>query len=424
MNKTTNLRHAGIRWQLLTSVSAAALLASVYGAGEAQAADGDADRPTLWIELGGQLDRLGDAQQEYSPPFMASITKPSLLSALNVQSPPTFGLDMEGKISFQPVDSDWLFSASIRYGRSGASRHHHQQTANAKVPVHITTKYLHRTLNLPPDYYPTLHEKFADGRSSLSERNLVLDFQAGKDVGLGMFGRGGSSVLSAGVRIAQFTSKANVNLHAQPDVQYPDPSPIVGTLPAELPVLKSFKYDQSIHFHDYGGIENIERSFRGVGPSVTWNASVPFAGDTNSGELSLEWGANAALLFGRQSVKGSHKTSTQSYYENEWKLISYRGRGHFANAANLNYHGANSYFTGGATAHRTNSGNVNRMRSVTVPNLGGSVGFSYRIQDFKMSFGYKADMFFSAIDGGIDTRKSVNRSFFGPYASISVGLGD
>ena len=30
----------------------------------------------------------------------------------------------------------------------------------------------------------------------------------------------------------------------------------------------------------------------------------------------------------------------------------------------------------------------------------------------------------SAIEGGIDTRKSENRAFFGPYASVSVGLGD
>ena len=59
-----------------------------------------------------------------------------------------------------------------------------------------------------------------------------------------------------------------------------------------------------------------------------------------------------------------------------------------------------------------------------MPNLGGFAGLSYRMQDFKVSFGYRADFFFNAIDGGIDTRKEENRGFFGPYASISVGLGD
>jgi hypothetical protein len=40
-----------------------------------------------------------------------------------------------------------------------------------------------------------------------------------------------------------------------------------------------------------------------------------------------------------------------------------------------------------------------------------------------VSFGYRADGFFGAIDGGIDTYKSYNRGFFGPYANISIGLG-
>ncbi len=44
--------------------------------------------------------------------------------------------------------------------------------------------------------------------------------------------------------------------------------------------------------------------------------------------------------------------------------------------------------------------------------------------DAKISLGYKADFFFGAIDGGIDARKNENRAFFGPYASISIGLGD
>ncbi len=52
--------------------------------------------------------------------------------------------------------------------------------------------------------------------------------------------------------------------------------------------------------------------------------------------------------------------------------------------------------------------------------------WAFRIvySDAKISFGYKADFFFGAIDGGIDARKNENRAFFGPYASISIGIGD
>lgn len=45
------------------------------------------------------------------------------------------------------------------------------------------------------------------------------------------------------------------------------------------------------------------------------------------------------------------------------------------------------------------------------------------MQNFKLSLGYRADFFFGAIDGGIDARKSETVGFYGPFASIGIGLG-
>jgi iron complex outermembrane recepter protein len=45
---------------------------------------------------------------------------------------------------------------------------------------------------------------------------------------------------------------------------------------------------------------------------------------------------------------------------------------------------------------------------VTVPNLGASAGLSFRYQNAKLSFGYRIDEFFGAMDGGIDQHKSYN----------------
>jgi len=39
-----------------------------------------------------------------------------------------------------------------------------------------------------------------------------------------------------------------------------------------------------------------------------------------------------------------------------------------------------------------------------------------------VSLGYRADFFFGAVDGGIDTRVSKTLGLNGPYATISVGL--
>ena len=52
------------------------------------------------------------------------------------------------------------------------------------------------------------------------------------------------------------------------------------------------------------------------------------------------------------------------------------------------------------------------------------LGLSWRVQDFKVSMGYRADFFFGAMDTGIDAAKKSNTTFNGPYASISVGLGN
>ena len=59
-----------------------------------------------------------------------------------------------------------------------------------------------------------------------------------------------------------------------------------------------------------------------------------------------------------------------------------------------------------------------------MPNLGGFVGVSFRLADAKVSFGYRGDFFIGAIDGGLDVQKSYNRSFYGPFANFSIGMGD
>jgi len=40
-----------------------------------------------------------------------------------------------------------------------------------------------------------------------------------------------------------------------------------------------------------------------------------------------------------------------------------------------------------------------------------------------VSFGYRADIFFGAMDSGWDTRSTKNLSFYGPFASVAIGLG-
>ena len=415
MSEIANLGRNDMRWQLLVTASIAALLASAYDVGEAEAAGSDSDRPQVWIELGGQLESMTGSPERPSPPFIASITQPNLLSALDVQRPLAYSIGEEAKFTLQPNNSNWVFSASIQYGRSNGTRHRHQQTANKLVPMHVTVP-----IELGPKYYyPSRHVKFADGRAGQNETHMVLDFEAGKDVGLGMFGERGASVFSAGVRIAQFTSKSNVILRGEPDLQYPT-APIT-TFNEWL----SFRSAQQIRFHDYAAAASSQTSFHGVGPSVSWNASVPFAGDDQAGEITFDWGLNAAVLFGRQKASGHHQTTAKAYHLTAWNRGFYQyqkngkpvDEGSFGNAA-FQEEGGNVL----PTSQHTTSVPHNRSRIVTVPNLGAFAGISMRYSDIKLSVGYRADFFFGAMDGGIDTHNSENVDFHGPFAALSVGL--
>ncbi len=401
------------RWKLLSSVSAAALIISAYVPNQAQATD--VDRPLLWVELGGGLDALSNSQGAFVPPFTSTYGANGLQSPLSVEAPQGYDLETDGKLSLEPSGSDWVFAASIHYGRSSSNKDSHQQFANAKQPVVPFTFF--GVLFGGHSYYPTGHVKFADASAKQSESHLVLDFTAGKDVGLGMFGGHGSSVLSAGVRIAQFTSQTNVNLHAEPGVHY-HATPITN-----FSQKYAFLHYNPIHIYDYAATMNAQRSFLGIGPSIAWNASLPFAGDIERGEFTLDWGADAAVLFGRQKARGHHDTTTRGYYGKSWRGDqSQNPQLHLGNF----FGGPQGGGRGVALPTQSHSvpANFDRVRSVTVPNLGAVAGVSYRFNDAKLSVGYRADFFFGGMDGGLDTRQPENVGFHGPFATISIGIGE
>ena len=65
MNASNDSRN--LRRRLLTSVSALALLAIVCEGSESKAADSDADRPTVWIEFGAQLEQVSGIGEPFNP---------------------------------------------------------------------------------------------------------------------------------------------------------------------------------------------------------------------------------------------------------------------------------------------------------------------------------------------------------------------
>jgi len=379
MSELINQNRGTFRWHLLSTVSALSLTITLSAHAETS------DKPTVWVELGGQLERIDGREDAYLPPFTTQSPTPDPYVAMpptEAQKSSIYSYGAEGKITLRPDGSSWEFSAAVRYGRSGNKKHTHQQTALSTV--YPNTKY-HGTPGVAPFKTKTAPE-FADFQVKNNESHTILDFQAGRDVGLGVF----NSTAHFGIRLANFSSKSSANIIARPIVRFHEKT-------AGLPG----KYLHTEYHTDYKAMSENARSFQGVGPSLSWNGDVRMIGN-DDGAVTLDWGVNAAVLFGRQKAKGTHQ-ETAYYYPNGFQTI----------------------FTPpyAALVYRHPPKTHNRTRSVIVPNVGGMAGISFRYPGTKISFGYRADMFFGAMDMGIDQRDTKDRSFYGPFATISIGLG-
>jgi hypothetical protein len=207
-------------------------------------------------------------------------------------------------------------------------------------------------------------------------------------VGLGLFGRNGSSVVNVGVRFAAFTSQASAYMTGRPNVGIATRFYHLPSLGISVPV-----YYATFHQHLMKG--EARRSFHGVGPTLSWEASAALVGNQEDGELTFDWGLNGAVLFGKQRAKTSHSTTATRFRGQQYAGTLYPPRAN----------------------HST------RSRSVTVPNLGGFAGLSVKYPNLKVSLGYRADFFFGAMDGGIDSRSTKDVGFRGPFATVSIGLG-
>ncbi len=356
--------------------------------------------PTAWITLGGNFAQLQADWEKFNPAFSSTMPQGLPNPAVAEKAPGT-AFDWEGKIEIQPEDSDWVLKAGVRYGRSSRKENLHKSLPVRTADKVILPTFIANYFGLPttihcedlqalgsnrPCPFAAYDPEFVDSQASESESHAMIDFTLGKDVGIGLFGEDGKGTISAGVRMAQFTTRIRAELNSDPHYNFPSPlNPFGGGF--------ALKYGNV-----YDATTDEQRSFNGVGPEITWEANRPILGNEEDGELSVDWGVNAAVLFGRQkvSLKQSHLHKTCP--------------------------GFNGFAGITCTYMYNTSADIKRSRSVAVPNLGGYIGASARYSNAKISLGYRADFFFNAMDGGQETAKSYNRGFYGPYLNVSLGL--
>ncbi len=365
-----------IRWKLLSSVSALALGTQVLAFVPAEAEIGE--RPSVWIELGGQFEQADTAQEVYSPGFFTPQPSFTSFTPGMAQKPLDFSFGANGSITIQPGDSDWVFSAGVRYGRSNGNSHIHKSTPDPTPRKYINNEFVGSLGQRQP--------KFVDATAKRTQDYEVLDFQAGKDLGLGLFGNDNHTVLSLGVRFVQFDSTLRGTLGLDPDNGGYKYFQTGSGSNVKVPISNP---------HDFLANFSSIRSFHGMGPTLSWSASSPIAGRADNTEFTVDWGANVAVLFGRQKASVHHQSTAYSHPG-----------------------GSNNPYL----VYKHTPPDSVRSRSATVPNLGGFAGLSLRFPNAKVSLGYRADWFFGALDGGLESAKSENIGLHGPFATISIGF--
>lgn len=376
MREQMNIRQIGAyRRQLLGTASIVGLL--LYGV-DASAAPPDS--PNVWIEGGWHSEDIVGKDELFEPSFLTDLTENGFPSPARLEYPSPYSWGAEGKISLRPEGSNWVFSVSARYGRMKGRKYEHRETS--PDPVHFI-----RPPSAVPATYTPLVGAYSDTKTSSEETHVIADFMVGRDVGLGLFSQRSTSNLNLGVRYAQFHSGASNELKGDP--RYGLQFKYVPFIHGSVPSTRYYTLNRAT--------EQSTRSFRGIGPTLEWSASTPVLGDPENGELAFDWGVNAAVLFGRQKADVQHETASTQHY--------------------------GGLFNHGTKISHSSSPPQHRSRGVTVPNLGGFAGISYKFTRAKISAGYRVDYFFDAMDGGIDVRQSRNVGFFGPFATISIGLG-
>jgi hypothetical protein len=324
--------------------------------------------PTVWIELGGQLEHLNGGGPRIQTVFDPALSEAGLLTPTSVQQSPHYSYGGELKVDVQPHGTKWSFEASVRYGRSNGAKHRYEQTSSP-IPYIGREGYY----NLPSQLLTS------DAQAKFAESHSILDFEAQRDVGLGL---SQSNVkIGFGVRMAQFSSKESMKAYAFPHHSI--------TIPTFLPLPHE-------HYVRYVASAEMTQNFHGVGPAITLSGRTPIGTISDGNEVIFDWGMNGSLLFGRQKRGGVQRT-----HEKIVTFLPLRGK----------------YLTSQITH------DLDRTRSVVVPNVGGTAAVTLDFSTARITLGYRADFFFGATGAGLNSSKTYDRNFYGPFATISIGLG-
>jgi len=347
----------------------------------------------LTVELSGQVQRQKAPYETLAPDLFADFPAP-LNTTVSQNRDFDWGDGREVKLTYRPDGSPWMVSGSYGYGRTntGTTRVHSEIPHDRVCALPTTGPFApfgkavcepdYSLFGQPPGrYYNPFALKtprsWSDSDARSKEEHTLVDFNVGRDVGLGRF----ASVVGLGVRYAQLKSDTLVHMSGLPDEYVPEGW-----------------HSKYVHYVRYQGTVEAHREFKGAGPQLNWNAAAPILGNADAGHLNVDWSVTGGVLFGKQTTKVEGQGISQ-------------------------YRSALKYTVNNGTPQYADLGAAPRSKSVSVPVVNLSLGLSYDIQRIKIGAGYRWERYFNALDGGYTERKSEDRTFDGPYFKIAVGFG-
>lgn len=351
----------------------------------------------LTLEVGGQVQRVDGDNTAALPTFYDAFSGALDIAERGQRADLGWGQTREITLGWRPNAGPWQLSVGYRQGslRDTVSGQASWDTEPFCPLVGGPFEAQCTSANPAPIWadlqsYSRTNRVAAEMRASEAYR--LFDLAIRRDLNLDAFSRSSVALV---LQRARLNARTLAMLEGVPDWVIPENADVF--FAGERPVSHTV-YQADFEAH---------RSFDGTGPLLTWSAASPLFGNLQSGVVELDWSLSGGALFGRQSTRIADSQESEWYYA--WSALQASG---FQDPPQ----------TPTTTTERTVPG-ARRSTSTTVPMVGATLGLSYRVNSLNLSAGYRWERYIDAIDGGVEDRRTYDRTIQGPTLKLGIGFG-
>jgi outer membrane receptor protein involved in Fe transport len=350
------------------------------------------------LEVGGQVQRSNADNTPFSPTFEEEFAAPLDIFGGAQNENLGWGQTREIALGWRPDRGPWLLSVGYQHATlSNNVRRTAEKFTDPFCPMLGGPFEVQCTNpNAAPAFAALQNFSIGNHVDAIvfdSEGHSFFDIGVSRDLSIAGMNR---ARMELTLRRARFRSSTDAEMRGVPDWYIPENADL-------FPVNATRFTTHTV----YRGNYHADRSFRGTGPVLTWEASNALFGNENVGRIDLDWSVSGGVLFGRQNTEVSEALERAMFYR----------------AVILQVSGTGGTIDNATTTTDTVIPLQRRSESVVVPMFGGSVGLTYRIGGASLGAGYRWERYVNVIDGGVETRQRYDRTIDGPTMKLTMDFG-